>query len=129
MLTFDFPYHVPTHVYPKGDSFKFGKGYEFSAAPQQPIQRRFTLYFNTIQWFFNASRVADATINPQLNALALDNFYKAHLTHKAFIYPHPIFGNLTVKFASDVPFEMPKGLTGGTGATEEFSVVLVEQPL
>lgn len=127
METFNFPYHTPTHVYPKGDSFKFGRGYEFSAAPQLPIQRRFTLSFNTMVWFFNGSGVPDATIQPTLNILALDEFYRRHYTHLPFIYVHPVYGSLTVKFASDAPFEIPKSKPGGSGATEAFELVLIEQ--
>jgi hypothetical protein len=108
---------------------KFGRGYEFSAAPQLPVQRRFTLHFETIQWFFDENGEADATIEPQLNALALDEFYREHYTWKSFIYPHPVFGDLVVKFAADSPFEMPKAIKGGTGATEPFELVLIEQSL
>jgi hypothetical protein len=127
METFDFPYHTTRHVYPKGDSFKFGRGYEFSAAPQLPVQRRFVLSFPTIQWFLDAAGTADASIEPQINALALDEFYRRHYTWKTFIYPHPVFGEIKVKFAADAPFEMPKSLPGGTGATDEFELTLVEQ--
>jgi hypothetical protein len=127
--TFLFPFHVPTHSYPKGDGFKFGRGYEFSAAPQEPVQRRFTLNFNAMQWFFNSSGVAINSTLPTQNIMALDEFYRRHYGHKKFIYPHPQYGNITVKFAADVPFEMPKGVTGGTGVVEPFSIVLIEQPL
>lgn len=127
MQTFDFPFHTLSTSYPKGDSFKFGRGYEFSAAPQLPVQRRFQLSFELIQWFLDDAGEIDATIQPQLNALALDEFYRFHYTHRAFIYPHPVYGNLTVKFASDAPFQMPKSLVGGNGATDRFELVFVEQ--
>ena len=129
METFPFIFHTPTHVYPKGDSFKFGRGYEHSAAPQDPLQRRFTLSFKTIVWFRNEAGEFDATIEPEINALNLDQFYARHRTHKSFLYNHPVFGQLICKFASDVPLEMPKGIEGGSGATESFDLVLVEQPL
>lgn len=127
METFSFPFHVPTHIYPKGDNFRFGRGYEFSAAPQLPVQRRFRLSFNVMKWEFNGSGVADATISPDTNIYALIQFYERHYSHKAFIYPHPVFGNITVKFAADAPFEVPKGILGGTGAVEPFELTLVEQ--
>lgn len=130
METFDFPFHVPTHSYPKGDSFKFGRGYEFSAAPQLPIQRRFRLHFNTMLWYFNESTgEIDGSVEPQTNIKVLIDFYELHMTHKKFIYPHQVFGNLIVKFATDAPFEVPKGMEGGSGAVEPFELVLVEQPL
>jgi hypothetical protein len=129
METFPFVNHVPTHVYPKGDSFRFGKGYEHSAAPQDPLQRRFTLSFNLLIWYRNGAGVFDATIDVENNALAMDEFYALHRSHKKFLYAHPVYGTIICKFAADAPFEMPRGLEGGSGATEGFSLVLVEQPL
>ena len=129
METFIFAYHIVSHVYPKGDSFKFGGGYEFSAAPQLPVQRRFRLKFPTMAWMRDGGGLISAAIEPELNIKALIDFYERHYTHKAFIYPHPIFGNLTVKFSADQPFEVPPSLPGGSGATESFELMLVEQPL
>lgn len=130
METFSFPYHVPTHAYPKGDSFKFGRGYEFSSAPALPIQRRFKLFFNAMIWYFDAvTGAADNSTDPELNMMALMEFYERHLTHKKFIYEHEIFGTLIVKFASDVPFEVPKSIQNSGGVVEPFELVLVEQPL
>lgn len=128
METFDFPHHVPTHVYPKGDSFKFGGGYEHAAAPSGPIQRRFTLSFSAMIWYKNAQDEYDPTIDPEDNVYRLIQFYEAHLTFKKFIYPHPVFGDLICRFATDAPFDVPAG-KGGTGVTNEFQLTLVEQPL
>jgi hypothetical protein len=128
MDTFGFPYHSVTHIYPKGDGVRFGRGYIFTTKPQLPFQRIFRLHFNAMQWLFNGSGVADATINPSLNILALINFYEAHDTSQAFIYAHPVFGNLVVKFSPDTPLEVPKAIDGGTGTTEAFELFLVEQP-
>ncbi len=129
MQTFPFVNHVPTHVYPKGDSFKFGRGYEHTAAPQDPLQRRFTLAFNTMVWYKNAAGEYDPTIDVENNVLALDQFYAEHRYHKSFLYNHPVYGELICKFATDAPFQMPRGLEGGSGATEGFELVLVEQML
>jgi hypothetical protein len=128
MDTFNFPYHVPTHTYPKGVSFQFGKGYEFGSAPQLPLQRRFKLSFNTMMWYFNQTTGAvDASFEPTTNMKLLIDFYEAHIGVK-FIYPHPLYGNLTVRFASDIGWEVPKGMPGGSGAVEPFEIILVEQP-
>lgn len=124
---FSFPNHTVTHEYPKGNSFKFGGGYEFAATPITPIQRRFRLNFATMVWRKNASNQFDATIDAPNNILAFDQFYRAHLTHIPFTYNHEVYGALTVKFSADAPFVMPKGV-GGAGATEGFEIVLVEQP-
>lgn len=129
METFNFPNHTPTHVYPKGDAFQFGRGYEHSVAPQEPLQRRFTLHFNALIWYKAGNGLYNETIDPENNALAFDSFYRRHRTHKKFIYPHLVYGLMFCKFASDVPFEMPKSLEGGHGVTDGFTVTLVEQPL
>ena len=128
MDTFGFANHVPTFTFPKGDSFQFGNGYQFAAAPQLPLVRRFTLSFQGLIWYMNGSGVYDATIDPANNALAFVNFYLANTTYKSFIYPHPAFGNLICKFAADAPPEIGKSLPGGTGVTDVFDVFLVEQP-
>lgn len=123
--TFPFVNHTPTHAYPKGDSFKFGKGYEFSSSPQLPLQRRFKLKFNALIWYGPTDNTTDA-VN---NAKNFDEFYARNLTHKKFNYVHPVFGTLIVKFAPDIPFEMPSSLPGANGVTEGFEITLVEQPL
>jgi hypothetical protein len=126
METFNFPGHKVRHTYPEGDQIKFGGGYTFAAAPVTPEQRTFILKFPVLTWFFNGAGVADATISPQENMYALMLFYEEHRLHKRFIYPHPLLGNLTVRFAK--PLEIPEGITGGNGTTEEFELQFIEQP-
>lgn len=125
---FPFSMHTVTHTYPKGDSVKFGKGYEFNAKPLLPFQRTFHLYFSAMQWFFNADGSLDTTSNPSFNMGALVQFFEAHDYSQAFTYPHPIYGDITVKFAAGTAFEIPKSLPGGSGVTEPLQVDLVEQP-
>ncbi|AKU43549.1 hypothetical protein CPT_Seuss23 [Caulobacter phage Seuss] len=125
---FPFVNHTPRHVYPKGDAFQFGGGYVFAAKPQQ-VQRRIILSFQALIWYKNVAGTAfDSTIDPENNALNFDEFYRRHLTYKSFTYNHDVYGAMEVKFAADVPFEMPKTREGGVGVTESFEVTLVEQP-
>lgn len=128
LAVFPFVNHTPVHRYPKGDAFQFGKGYEFSAAPQEPLQKRFVLKFNALTWYFTGTTPVN-NVDVENNAMAFDEFYRAHLTHKKFLYNHQLFGQITVKFAPDTPFEMPRSIDGGGGVTEGFEVTLVEQPL
>lgn len=129
MDTFNFPLHSPTHTYPKGDAVKFGKGYTFNAKPQLPFQRIFRLRFGAMQWFLNTDGTVDRTTNPTYNMQCLIDFFEAHDTSQAFTYPHPVYGNLTVKFSADQTFEVPASLIGGTGVTEPFEIFLEEQPV
>lgn len=127
METFNFPNHTMRHKYPDGDRVRFGRGYTFAARPVTPIQRSFTLSFNSLRWEWDEEEEEySATISPTTNMLALANFYEVHLLDKRFIYPHPVYGNLTVRF--DQPFELPKSLPGGSGWTEPFDLVVIEEP-
>lgn len=128
MVTFDFPYHTTTHRYPEGDSFKFGRGYQFAANPLLPEQRTFILNFEGMIWFKDSNGVVSSSTGvAQLNMLKLIEFYETHRTNKNFIYPHEIYGNLTCKFAK--PLEIPKSLKNGNGVTDSFELTLIEQLL
>lgn len=125
MQTFTFGPHTVRHDYPEGDSVRFGKGYVFAAEPQLPLRRTFFLKFETMRWYQNASGVYVTTTNPSENVYALDAFYRDHTQFKRFIYAHPVYGNLTVRFSS--PFRMPAGKQGGSGWTEAFELQITEQ--
>lgn len=129
MEDFNFPFHTQTTIYPRGTSFKFGGGYEFSAKPLLPLQRRFKLYFNGVVWYLNNNASVDRATNPTNNAALLMDFYERHLWHKPFRYQHPVHGQVVVKFAADEAFQIPKSREGGSGMTEPFEITLVEQPL
>jgi hypothetical protein len=128
MDTFNFPYHrVSTKEPANGFQISFGSGYTFTSDPDAPDQRVFTLYFTGFQWYVNADNTINATTNAAINnMMALYNFYKAQRLNKTFIYPHPIFGNVNVKFKD--PLEVPDGLPGGTGVVKDFQMTMIEQP-
>lgn len=125
MQTFNFPYHVQNTEYPEsGTRVQLGNGYIFTSPPNGPDLRRFTLKFETMKYYTDSSGVVDATQHPEINMLALENFYKFHKLHRSFIYPHPVYGNTEVKFYS--PLKIPEGIVGGNGALKDFSVELIE---
>ncbi|MGH6971259.1 MAG: hypothetical protein ACREEQ_06575 [Caulobacteraceae bacterium] len=126
MDTFNFPYHLVSHTYPKGDAFQFGRGYQFSAVPQLPQQRTFRLTFKAMVYYLKADGTIDDTTNAELNMQTMIEFYEAH-RGVDFIYPHPAYGNLTVQFAVGQTFETPKPLEGGNGVTDGFEVFVIEQ--
>ena len=129
MAVFDFPNHTMTTTFPRGDSFKFGRGYEFASKPQLPLQRRFKLHFNGVVWYFNSNGTVNASTDLPNNAARLTAFYETHQSFEPFTYVHPLYGSLTVRFAADAPLDLPKSKEGGSGMTDSFEVVLVEQPL
>lgn len=129
MAAFDFPNHTMTTLFPKGDSFKFGRGYEFASKPQLPLQRKFQLHFNAVRWYFNSNGTIDLTTDPANNAGRLCAFYEAHMTYTVFTYAHPQYGTLNARFSSDDVFQIPKTREGGSGVTDSFTITVVEQPL
>lgn len=127
MLTFTWMGHTSATEYPdSGFKMKFGNSYEYAEGPTAPDQRRFTLSFPLLKYFVNAAGVVDATIQPTLNMKALEDFYILHKLWKTFIYPHPVYGNVNVRFQA--PLKVPGGIPGGDGALGAFSIELIEQP-
>lgn len=66
----------------------------------------------------------NTTKNPVINLGTLEQFYNAHKTHKTFIYPHPVYGNVECKFYT--PLRIPEGIVGGGGAVKDFQIELIE---
>ena len=127
--TGEFPwiYHRYSTKYPEsGNRLELGGSYQFSSEPDGPDQRIFTLYFETMCYFTDASGAIDATVSPEINFAALENFYKTHRLWKSFLYDHPVYGQVTVKFSK--PLEIPKGIMGGFGSLEPFTIELIEIP-
>jgi hypothetical protein len=128
MDTFNFPYHTVRTQYPQRDKMQFGNSYEFAPKPNAPMQRTFILSFTAMVLYPvpGSPDVVSATVNATKNMRALEVFYEAHETWDPFTYPHPVLGNVVVKFAQ--PLASPKPIEGGMGATEGFEIQLKEQP-
>lgn len=128
MQTFNFPYHKFSTKYPEsGNRVQLGNSYVFAAPPSGPDLRVFTLKFPVMFYYLNGAGEIDATQNPLLNMKVLENFYNEHKLYKNFIYPHPVYGNCTVKF--NRPLEIPEGVHEGGGALNDFQIELMEQLL
>ncbi len=126
MKVFDFSVHAVSHSYPqRGTQVQLGGNWTFSTAPRGPVMRTFTLRFDLMRWFKNGA-VYSSTIEPQLNLLRLDEFYREHELHKDFIYPHELYGNLVVKFAQ--PLVIPEAKKDSNGAVLGLTITLIEQP-
>ena len=120
-------YHRYSTRYPEsGRRMELGNSYQYSAEPDAPDQRVFTLYFDTMVYFSTSAGAIDRTTAPSINFALLEDFYTVHRLWKSFTYIHPVYGLLTVKFAK--PLETPKGLINGGGALEPFSIDLIEIP-
>jgi phage-related protein len=124
---FDFPFHTQRTKYPDSSvRMQFGGGYEFAAKPQGPDQRTFVLNFTGMRYITASNGTIDLTSDPKKNYGKLEKFYQDHRTYKPFLYNHPVFGQLTVRFGR--PLDGPKGTPGGFGVLEPFEIELREQP-
>lgn len=125
---FDFPYHRVATRWPQNStSIALGGGYTFTSRANGPPQRSFSLEFEGMTWFINPTTgFPDATITPQRNLMALNNFYAAQQLSDPFYYDHPIYGRMVVKFLK--PLEIPKVEIGGTGLVRGLQIELIEIP-
>ncbi len=127
MATFNFPFHKVRTQYPNaGDSVQFGNSYEFTSGPRAPQQRTFILNFAAMKYYHDANGNVVNNVNTTTNYKTFQEFYETHGTWTSFTYPHPIHGNLTVRFAA--PLTDPEGIEGGMGVTKPFEIQLKEQP-
>lgn len=127
MATFDFPFHTLAEEFPdSGYGLKFGKSYEFRAAPDAPDQITYTLSMTGMRYYTNENGTFNRTINPQTNILTLWDFYVTHKMHLPFVYPHPVDGNLNVRFKA--PLKRPTAIRGGKGIIPDFEIQLELQP-
>jgi hypothetical protein len=123
---FDFPYHkVKTRYFKRGLSVTLGNGWDYSATPHTPAVRIFTLSFQTMKYFDTAYTTTGK--EAQIDMAKLETFYQTHEQYAEFLYPHPIYGNILVKF--NAPLEIPEGITGGEGALGAFSLEFKEVPV
>jgi hypothetical protein len=129
--TFNFPMHKVSTEYPESSiRIRYGKSYQFASKPVAPDERLFKLKFAAMQYYTTINEedeeVLDLEKNPQINMRVLELFYEAHRLYQVFIYPHPVIGNVNVRFSK--PLVVPEGRSGGFGVTEEFDVELIEVP-
>ncbi len=126
MAIFNFPYHKFSTDNPESSfRMKLGGSYQFTAPPSAPDQRIFKLRFKALRYFI-VNGVVDATVNPEMNLARLEQFYALHKMHLAFVYPHPVYGNVTVSF--NKPLMIPEGTEGGQGVYENIEVEFLELP-
>jgi hypothetical protein len=127
MAIFDFPYHKFSTEYPdNGFQAKLGGSYQYSAPPSAPDQRIFKLKFKALKYFTDATGAIDQTQQPEINLARLEAFYNLYKRNLTFIYPHPVLGELPVRF--NKPLVIPEGKEGGDGAVENIEIEFIEQP-
>jgi hypothetical protein len=128
METYGWPHFIFVEEYPEGDRVQFGGGYEFTAEPKDPDQVTYVLNYAGMFLYPNAANNGlSLATSPNLNFGKLRKFYQDHRMWKSFLFLHPWEGVLKeVKFKD--PLVTPKGVPGGRGLLEPFSVKLRLQP-
>lgn len=116
METFPFKIFRFSTEYPvSGTRLQLGNSYQYDVPPSAPDQRLFLLKFNGMRY---------GSSHPELNMTAFEAFWLEHKLHKEFMFPHPVYGAVRVKFQD--PLRIPNILPGGV--LEEFEVRLIEIP-
>jgi hypothetical protein len=127
MAIFDFcpDRNVPENLPREGSPTTMSTGgWQFSARPTTPYQRRMKLTLHGLRWYVDAATGRyDYTTNPTFNARALERFYEAHELWRPFTLPHQHFGDMTVRFAQALT--VPAGEANSGGFIKPFEVMLI----
>lgn len=98
-----------------------------TGAPVSTVGNNKPYRWDGSNWTLSTSNIhLNITKQPEINAGRLDAFYNFHKLHKKFIFPHPIYGDIAVKFSK--PLVLPKGNTNGSGSIEAFELEFIEIP-
>ena len=117
---------VPTTLPPDvGNGFTSNTGWNFSARPTAPYQRRFKVKLYGLRWHIDeATGLYDVDETPNVNARVLEIFYAQHQTWRPFAFDHPHLGPMTCRFAT--PVQVPEGVENGGGHIDAVEVTLIE---
>lgn len=70
------------------------------------------------------AKLSGINYRPELDFNKLKEFYIRHKSFKSFIYEHPVYGDMLVRFSK--PLVLPKKMSGGQGVVEGFTLELQE---
>jgi len=102
--TFSYPFYTIGDQYPESSTnVRFGRGYSFASKPDGPDQLIFQLDMQGFAWWVNSARVINRTINPEINAGHIQDFYEFHRMFQPFFFNHPTRGQVTVRFNKPLP--------------------------
>lgn len=98
-----------------------------TGAPVSTVGSNKPYRWDGTNWTLSNSNIhLNITKQPEINAGRLDAFYNFHKLHKKFIFNHPIYGEIAVRF--NKPLVLPKGNTNGSGSIEPFELEFLEVP-
>lgn len=97
-------------------------GWEFTAKPNVPYRRKFTVTLHGLRWYMGTGRL-DVTTNPEYNAGRLLDFYRANQMWDVFAFNHEYLGNILCRFAA--PVNIPEGIKNSQGKIDALTVNLI----
>ena len=98
-------------------------GWFFSAKPNVPYQKSFTVKLQGLTWYLQPDGLYDSATNPQFNARRLELFYETNGTWDNFDFPHPHLGVVRCRFKE--PVEVPAAIPDSGGLVEAFEIQLI----
>ena len=116
MFAFDTQYNEPFgHV-------SLGQASSQGFVPDQAMRpiRIFNLDFSGMKIY--DENPGNYPLNTNFNYLY--DFYLRHGTHKRFVFEHPVYGDLIVRFGK--PLSVPKKTPNGLGSLQTFQILLIE---
>lgn len=97
-------------------------GWDFTIKPSDPYRRKFSVQLHGMRWRLSAGQL-DFSVDTEVNAGRLLDFYREHRMHTPFILHHEYLGPIECKFASPVNIE--PALPNSGGLVEAFEVQLI----
>lgn len=128
MDTFDFcPNRYVPETLPRegGASTVSMNGWQFSAKPNTPYQRRFKITLHGLRWYLNGSGYYDNTTNPTFNAKRLEEFYERNETWQSFLFQHQHIGPTPFECRFLNPVAVPAGLANSGGFLAPLEIQLI----
>lgn len=123
LLRFAWPYHGFSTSYNEPfQTVNLTSSNTQGYVPDQTLKpvRTFELDFIGMKHRETAAQICD----PNLSFNRLYEFYELHGLHRRFVYEHPVYGDVIVRFGK--PVSIPKKILDGNGSLNTFSVTLVE---
>lgn len=116
--------HVAVEVPPDEPNVVSFNGWDFTAKPNTPYRRKFTLTISGMHWRLNEAKTQlDMDIDPLHNAGRLLEFYQKNRRWDTFQYPHEYLGLILCRFAE--PLSIPAALPNSSGLIADFQTTLV----
>jgi hypothetical protein len=101
-------------------------GWQFTARPTTPFQRRFKITLHGLRWYTYDDGRYDPVTDPDHNAHLLERFYAEHEMWKPFTWVHPHIGYAPIECRFQSLLNVPAAIPNSAGLIEPLEVNLIE---